>query len=171
MRGMTPKLIFLGALGACIFLNQPEGWASAGAETDLDRLRSWAREAERSAKEWLEEILREDANGEVNRSAYLGVVVESVPRVLREHVDLPPGIGLLVRAVQPGSPAETGGLEANDILVAYRDQLLVNHEQLLVLLQLEQPEAVIDLRLLRRGEEKRLSVILKDEAEAAEPAG
>lgn len=136
----------------------------------MERLRSWAREAERSAKEWLEELMREEDAGEVSGARYLGIVVQPVPKVLREHVDLPAGIGLLVTTVQPGSPAEAGGLEANDILVTYRDQFMVNHEQLLVLLRMEEPGAVVPLNVLRKGEEKRIKVVLSELPEAADPA-
>lgn len=168
---MKRKRLFLWVLAVSALLPQPEVAATERTESELERLRSWARDAERSAKEWLEEVLREDSRAAVTGPLSLGVVVESVPKVLREHVDLAPGIGLLIRAVQPDSPAEAGGLEANDILVAYRDQLLVNHEQLVVLLQLEEPQAVVEFQILRRGEEKHLTVTLRGASEAAEPTG
>lgn len=134
-----------------------------GGGSDLERLRSWAREAEESAKSWWDEVFRKDETVKAG-PIYLGIIVEPVPSILREHIDVPAGIGLVVRDVKTGSPAEEGGLEVNDILIAYGTQLLVNHGQLLVLLGLEAPGTEIVLDVLRRGEEMQIKVRLRSEA-------
>ena len=49
---------------------------------------------------------------------YLGVPVSKVNDVLRAHLDLPAGQGLVIEQVIPNSPAARGGLERNDILLS-----------------------------------------------------
>ena len=48
---------------------------------------------------------------------WLGVGCDTVPEVLRAHVDLPEGRGLLVAEVVPDSPADKAGLVTNDVLL------------------------------------------------------
>jgi hypothetical protein len=157
------KAWLLVALATSFFASVAGASRLGGGAPDLERLRSWAREAEESAKSWWDEVFQKNETVKAG-PIYLGIVVEPVPSILREHIDLPAGIGLVVRDVKTGSPAEAGGLEANDILIAYGTQLLVNHEQLLVLLGLEVPGAEVVLDVLRRGEELQIKVRLRSEA-------
>lgn len=49
---------------------------------------------------------------------YIGVAAEQVDDLVRAHVDLDDGVGLAVRMVFEGSPADEAGLKQHDILVA-----------------------------------------------------
>ena len=49
---------------------------------------------------------------------YLGIPVGTVDDVLRAHLDIPAGQGLVVQQVQPDSPAARAGLEPHDILLS-----------------------------------------------------
>lgn len=49
---------------------------------------------------------------------YIGVAAEKVDDALRAHVDLPDGVGLVVRMVFDDSPADEAGLKQYDIIVA-----------------------------------------------------
>src|SRR5262249_34568313 len=57
-------------------------------------------------------------DGKIRRS-YIGIGGQTVPipRKVVRHFDLPSESGLLVVAVEPGSPAARGGLDAGDIIV------------------------------------------------------
>lgn len=48
---------------------------------------------------------------------YIGIAAEKVEEQVRAHVDLPEGVGLMVREAFEGSPAEQAGIEQFDILV------------------------------------------------------
>src|SRR5262249_31401112 len=47
----------------------------------------------------------------------LGVAVEGISPAMAEHLNVPPGVGVLVTEVMPGTPAEKAGIKNNDILL------------------------------------------------------
>ncbi|NNF58877.1 MAG: PDZ domain-containing protein [Rhodothermaceae bacterium] len=57
-------------------------------------------------------------NGTVDRSFYTGLNVQPVNRNLAQALDLPEARGLIVRSVDPDSPAESAGLRPYDVIVA-----------------------------------------------------
>ena len=89
----------------------------------------------------------------------LGTTFAPVPDALREQIDLPEGVGLLVDAVEPGSPAAAAGLKRFDILTRFNDQIVCNADQLATLLRLRKPGPV-PLTILRGGRERKIQVIL-----------
>ena len=89
----------------------------------------------------------------------LGTTFAPVPDAVREQLDLPNGIGLLVNAVEPGSPAAAAGLKRFDILTRFNDQIVCNADQLATLLKLRKPGPV-PLTILRGGRERKIQVIL-----------
>ncbi len=90
----------------------------------------------------------------------LGVHVSEVKPALESHLDLNPGIGLIVEHVDPGSPADEYGLQKFDILTEFEDQMLVSPNQLGSLIR-EYPTGE-DLRLvfIRQGKPEVLVVKL-----------
>ena len=98
----------------------------------------------------------------------LGTTFAPVPDALREQIDLPEGVGLLVDAVEPGSPA-AAGLKRFDILTRFNDQIVCNADQLATLLKLRKPGAV-PLTILRGGRERKIQVILPQADPADEQA-
>lgn len=61
---------------------------------------------------------------------WVGVGFDAIPDVLRAHIDLEPGQGLMVTQVVPGSPAEKAGLAVHDILLNVNGQPLKSPEAL-----------------------------------------
>jgi serine protease Do len=127
---------------------------------ELEKLRNWARGVEESARKWVDELLEDNESLEKQEQAYLGILVDSVPNVLRDHIDLPAGVGLLVSKVQPDSPAMKAGIEPNDILLLFNSQLIINHQQLIVLIGLENLPSEAGVTVLRRGEKREFRVQL-----------
>jgi serine protease Do len=88
------------------------------------------------------------------RRAYLGVVVESRPPLLRNGFE--GGAG--VRNVAPNSPAERAGVKPQDVIVGFGKEAVRSNDDLLSLLD----ESVIgrdfDLRVLRGDRERTLRV-------------
>jgi membrane-associated protease RseP (regulator of RpoE activity) len=89
----------------------------------------------------------------------LGTTFAPVPDAVREQIDLPDGVGLLVDAVEPGSPAAAAGLKRFDILTRFNDQIVCNADQLATLLRLRKPGPV-PLTILRGGRERKIQVTL-----------
>ncbi len=119
-----------------------------------------ADEASELAREWAK---RFDAwNGSENESSlFMGVVTESVPDVLRDYIDLPEGVGILLSHIVPGGPADKAGLKENDILVRFDDQLIVNMEQLSTLIDLAGADAEVSVEVIRKGQQKNFSLQLE----------
>jgi membrane-associated protease RseP (regulator of RpoE activity) len=106
----------------------------------------------------------------------LGATFAPVPDAVREQLDLPDGVGLLVDSVEPGSPAVAAGLKRFDILTRFNDQIVCNADQLATLIKLRKPGPV-PLTILRGGRERKIQVTLPqadpadDEAPLAEAPG
>jgi S1-C subfamily serine protease len=63
-------------------------------------------------------------------SAYIGVTVEGVTPALQQQDHLTPSSGALVNAVEPGSPAQSAGLQANDVIVEFDQQPIESPDDL-----------------------------------------
>jgi len=99
---------------------------------------------------------------EVLTAAFLGVQTDHVPASLAGHLNLPPGFGLMVEEVMPGSPAAKVGLRRFDILLRYQDQQLVNMDQLQVLVRSGRKGEEVRLLVLSQGKERQLTATLDE---------
>ena len=90
--------------------------------------------------------------------------------VLRAHVDLPHGQGLLVASVVPDSPAAKAGLKRHDILLRANDAELRTMRDLVELVRTEgEKQGQITLEILRHGE--RATIYLTPEERPADAPG
>jgi hypothetical protein len=132
-----------------------------GQEFSMSKIERIADEATQIAREWAEEFA--GWRGQEDRSsAFMGVVIDSVPGVLRDYIQLPDGVGILVKHVTSGGPAAKAGLKENDILVRFDDQLLVNMKQLSTLIDLAGAGEEVTLEVIRKGEKKTFSLRLEE---------
>lgn len=69
-------------------------------------------------------------------------------------------VGLLVVSIEPGSPAERGGLLMGDTLVAIDGTLVRRHDDIQARLTPESVGTTVRVRLIRGGEVKELSVTI-----------
>jgi PDZ domain len=91
---------------------------------------------------------------------FLGVETSEVPRVLSEQMGLPRGFGVVVDYVVPTGPAAAAGLQPSDIIRMLNDQQIVDPSQLGKLVRSFAEGASVDLTLLRKGKEVKVSVKL-----------
>lgn len=94
-----------------------------------------------------------------------GATLVSVPDAVREQIDVPDGVGLLVDSIEPGSPAAAAGLKRFDILTRFNDQIVCNVDQLAAVIKLRKPGPV-PVTILRGGRERKIQVALPE----ADPA-
>ncbi|MDX1563923.1 MAG: PDZ domain-containing protein [Phycisphaeraceae bacterium] len=91
---------------------------------------------------------------------YLGVASTALPAELREQMDLPQDVGLLIRFVQTGSAAAEAGLKPHDVLHKFDNQILINHHQMRTLIRMKKPGDKVELDLFRKGKPIKLEVAL-----------
>ena len=92
---------------------------------------------------------------------FLGVETSDVPRVLSEQMGLPRGFGVVVDYVVPDSPAAVGGVQQSDIIKLLNDQIILEPGQLAKLVRSFADGASVNLTLLRKGKEVKVTVKLK----------
>jgi serine protease Do len=110
------------------------------------------------------------ARGEAPASPRLGVAVTPprVARRMRRAVGLPERDGLLVRAVEDGSPAAGAGIERGDLLVAAGGRDLEGVDALYEALDAVPPEGgTLDLTIVRGTEERPVTVEFETSEAAA----
>ncbi len=100
------------------------------------------------------------ARGEAPKRAHLGVAIAPprVARRLRTAVGLPEREGVLVRAVEDGSPAERAGLQRGDLIVAIGSEPIERVDALYEALDGVDAGGQLELAVVRGLEERTLAV-------------
>src|SRR5438067_12034265 len=91
---------------------------------------------------------------------FLGVETSSVPRVVSEQLGLPKGFGLVVDYVVPDGLAAAAGVQQNDIIKMFNDQILMEPDQLAKLVRSYQEGTNVTLTILRKNAEQKVTVKL-----------
>ena len=93
-------------------------------------------------------------------SAYLGVVTTDLSPEDAERFGLPVESGAIVGQVEPGSGADAAGVRRGDIIVRLGDEPIDNAGDLFGALRDYQPGDIVELTVVRDGEELTLDVTL-----------
>jgi len=122
------------------------------------------------ARNVLDQIVK---NGKVTR-AYMGAYIQGVSPELAKAFSASTTGGALVSDVEPGSPAQKGGLEKGDIIVALNGKPVTDDSQLRMNISMMAPGTTADLKVFRNGSERDLSIKLGElpadkERASAEP--
>ncbi|MEY2511905.1 MAG: serine protease Do [Verrucomicrobiota bacterium] len=91
---------------------------------------------------------------------FLGVETSSVPRVVSEQLGLAKGFGLVVDYVVPDGPAAAAGVQQNDIIKMFNDQILMDPDQLAKLVRSYPEGTNVTLTILRKNAETKVTVKL-----------
>jgi serine protease Do len=113
------------------------------------------------------------ARGEGKSRVRLGVGLAHphVARKMRAAVGLPERPGLLVHAVDDGSPAHEAGIQRGDLLIRIGGQELVDADDLLEALSDVAPGSSLDVSLVRGADEHTVTVVFGDRDETTEDGG
>jgi len=88
------------------------------------------------------------------KSWMIGAVCQPVPEMVRSQLGLDESTGLLVKQIQPGSPADTGGLKKFDVLLYADDQQLSSVKDLATVVnEVGQDEGALTFTVVRGGQE------------------
>lgn len=104
------------------------------------------------------EELRE--HGKVDRSYYTGLHVGSVDRRIAQALDLLEARGVLVRDVDPGSPAEKAGFQLYDVIVSVAGERINTPNDVVARLYDYRPGDSVGFRIVRDGAERDISMRL-----------
>ncbi len=104
-------------------------------------------------------------DGRVRRS-HLGVAGQNTPiprRLVREHT-LAREHGVTITAVSPGTPADESGLRPGDLIVDFAGEAVTSIDDLHRLLTEDRIGEIAALRVIRRGQLRRILVIPREVA-------
>ncbi len=104
----------------------------------------------------VESLLR---HGKVVRG-WLGVTIQDVTPELAAAMQLSTSRGVLVTGIEPGSPAETAGVQRGDLIAELDHERLGSTAQLRNLVATRGAEGEIELVIVRAGERRTVSVTL-----------
>jgi serine protease Do len=107
--------------------------------------------------------------GSIQRG-YLGVEIQQVTPEIAKAIGLDEPKGALVASIQPDSPAAKAKLEPGDVIVSYNNQPIHEMRDLPRLVAETDPNAKVDLGILRDKHEMTLSTVvskLKDDDKVA----
>lgn len=91
----------------------------------------------------------------------LGVQMIGVPDVLRGHLGLEKGTGVLVSAVHEGLPAAKAGLKPYDVILSAGTNNKIDESALRAMLRELGPGQTLDMTVIQKGETKKLTVMLE----------
>ena len=94
------------------------------------------------------------------KGPWLGIAMEPVQEVVASQLSLAPGEGVVINHVAPESPAAKAGLQPNDILLRFEDQIIVEQSQLKKLIAMKKAGDSVKLTYLRKGAKMDASVTL-----------
>jgi len=89
--------------------------------------------------------------------AFIGVQVSAPDEVLRSHLGLAEGRGLVVTSVADGGPAAQGGIKINDVLIAVGDEELDGADKLRQLLEASKDKPV-SIAFIRAGQRQKVEL-------------
>ena len=114
-----------------------------------------------TAKPIIDELLR---TGRVTRP-YIGIESATVTPSIAASYDLPRDDGLIITRVVAGTPAQRGGLQANDIIFAINDQTVRDQTEFQKALARFKPGDTITLKVNRGGQEVSVEITLAERPE------
>jgi S1-C subfamily serine protease len=99
------------------------------------------------------------AHGRIKRG-YLGVSTQPVRLPAASSEQLSQETGLLLAAVEAGSPAEKGGLLLGDTIVGLDNSPIRQHDDLLAQLSADRVDAQVVIRIIRGGQLQEVEVVV-----------
>lgn len=108
--------------------------------------------------------------GEVRRGQ-IGVGVRDLTSELAERLGIPHTRGVVVERVEPDSPAQAAGLQADDIIIRVDNRPTGNVNAFRTEVGITEPGSTLELVLLRSGQERRISVTIGEPARLSVAVG
>jgi S1-C subfamily serine protease len=95
------------------------------------------------------------------RAPFLGINAEDLSGQLGAYFGAPDGVGVLVREVRAGTPAEKAGLKAGDVITKVDAKPVGSLSELRQQLRDKSDQKAVSLGIVRKGSEMSLSVTME----------
>jgi len=106
-------------------------------------------------------VVQLQTSGKVVRG-WLGVHVQQITPEIKEGLNLPNDNGALISDIAPGSPAEKGGLERGDVIVAVNNMLIMDEGDLPKYVANLAPGTKAEFKIIRENKNKILGIKLSE---------
>lgn len=93
-------------------------------------------------------------------NTWLGVIIQSLTETEREHLKVRGSEGVLISKVVPGSPADKAELKAGDVILSVGREEIEDLDDLVEIIQEEEPGDEVTIRIVRDGRRKTVRVTL-----------
>jgi len=100
--------------------------------------------------------------GKIERNFWIGWELQTVDQRVARYFGLDRAEGVIVADVKKGSPAETSGVKAGDIITEINGETIVNDDNVTGILVDAHVGDVLKLKILRDGRQMTLSVTLRE---------
>ncbi len=119
------------------------------------------------AKTVMDQLIK---RGKVERG-HLGVAVQTVTPELASSLGIKEAKGAVVSSVEPGSPADRGGIKTGDVVTAFNGKPVEDANSFRNLVASTPPDTAVTLTVMRNGEEQQLHATLNDIANQSASPG
>jgi putative serine protease PepD len=92
--------------------------------------------------------------------AWLGVSITTVTSSIESQYDLSVEYGAFVVEVLSGSPADSAGLEAEDVIIEFAGEEINTAQELVTAIRSHEPGDTVNITFMRGEEEKTTQAIL-----------
>ena len=100
--------------------------------------------------------------GDNHSTAYMGVMVDTVPPEVANALHLKDGSGAIITGVDQDGPACRAGLKTGDVVVAFNGKPVEGSSQLASLIHSSSPGTTVSMTVARDGQNKEMKVTLGD---------
>ena len=94
--------------------------------------------------------------------AWLGVFIQELDSETAKGLNIKTRNGALITDVVDGGPAEEGGIQEGDVIVAFNDEMISNPSNLKNVVSLTPPNSKNRVKVIRNGSRKTVEVVLAE---------
>lgn len=92
--------------------------------------------------------------------AFLGVETGVIPEILREHLQLPADVGVIIQTLREESPAATAGLRVGDLITGMAGKPIKSSADLRERIRAQHAGDTVKIDVIQKGKPANLSVML-----------
>ncbi len=110
--------------------------------------------------------------GKVSRG-FLGIFFQEIDKNTADALNLPSAEGVLVRSVQPGTPADKAGIQRGDVISGFNGKKVVDGQRFRMMVAQAGPGQQVTIDIIRDGKKQaeKLTLADRDEFVSAEEEG